>query len=146
MTRVEATVEILAPVEKVFAFIANPNNYEKILEKSEVNIEMLSKGPIGVGTQYLISVPNVGSHLHEYVEFVENQRVTDHEIEGKLKRDISTTRFEATDRGTKVTWTIDYALPYSFLGVIFGKLTNLEKTMDIKLKSGLENAKKILEV
>jgi len=54
-------------------------------------------------------------------------------------------RFDVTDRCTKVTGAIDYALPYSVLGMLVGKLMGLEKAFDSFLKKGLENAKKILE-
>ncbi|MFX1566572.1 MAG: SRPBCC family protein [Promethearchaeota archaeon] len=149
MARVESSVEIVAPIEKVFAFIANPKNYEKIFVESEVKIEMLSKDPIGVGTRYrqsaVLGGRKVDFHSHEYVEFEENHRFTDHDINGKLKREDITFRFDITDRGTKVTGAIDYALPYSVLGMLIGKLMGLEKAFNNFLKRGLENAKKILE-
>lgn len=149
MARVESSVEILAPIEEVFAFIANPANYEKIFAESEVKIEMLSEGPIGVGTRYRTSAVlggrKVDFHSHEYVEFEENHRLTDRDINGKLKREDMTFRFYTTDRGTKVTGAIDYALPYSVLGMIIGKLMRLDEAFDSYLKRELENAKKILE-
>ncbi len=149
MARVESSVEILAPIEKVFDFIANPKNYEKIFADSEVKIKMLSKGPIGVGTKYRISAVlsgrKVDFHLHEYVEFEENHRLTDRDINGPLKREDMTFQFYTIDRGTKVTGAIDYALPYSVLGIIIGKLMRLEKGLDSYLMKGLETAKNILE-
>ena len=54
MGRVESSVEIEAPMENVFAFLANPKNFERIFAESEVKVEMLSKGPLGVGTSYRI--------------------------------------------------------------------------------------------
>jgi len=73
VVRVENSVEIEAPIEEVFAFIANPQNYEKIFVESKVKIEMLSKGPIGVGTRYrqsaVLGGRKVDLHSHEYVEF-----------------------------------------------------------------------------
>lgn len=149
MGRVESSVEIKAPIEKVFTFIANPRNYEKIFAESEVKIEMLSKGPVGVGTRYrqsaVLGRRKVDLHSHEYVEFEKNHRLTDRDIDGKLKREDMIFRFDVTDIGTKVTGVIDYALPYSVLGILIGKLMGLEKAFDSFLKRGLENAKKILE-
>lgn len=91
MVRVESSVEIAAPIERVFAFLANPKNYEKIFAESEVKVEMLSKDPIGIGTSYCISLVlggrKVDFHTHEYVEFEENHRFTDREIKGSLKRE-----------------------------------------------------------
>jgi len=149
VVRVENSVEIEAPIEEVFAFIANPQNYEKIFVESKVKIEMLSKGPIGVGTRYrqsaVLGGRKVDLHSHEYVEFEKNHKLTDRDIDGKLKREEIIFRFDVTDRGTKVTGAIDYALPYSVLGMLVGKLMGLEQAFDSFLKKGLENAKKILE-
>jgi hypothetical protein len=115
-------VEILVPIEKVFAFNANPENYEEMFNESDVKIEMITEGPVGIGTKYKISAViggrKVDFHPHEYVEFEENQRLIDREISGMLKMEDTTFQFNSTNRGTKVTGTIDYALPYSVLGVI----------------------------
>ena len=110
---------------------------------------MLSKGPVGVGTRYRTSAVlgglKVDLHSHEYVEFEESHRLTDRDINGKLKKEDVTFQFYTTDGGTKVTGSIDYALPYSVLGMLISKLMRLEKAFDSYLERGLENAKKILE-
>ena len=149
MGRVESSVEIKASIEKVFAFFANPQNYERIFAESEVKIEMLSEGPIGVGTRYrqsaVLGGRKVDFHSHEYVEFEKNSRLTDRDIDGKLKREEIIFRFDVADRGTKVVGGIEYVLPYSVLGMLIGKLMGLDKAFHNFLKKGLENAKKILE-
>ena len=67
MARIETSIEIAAPIEKVFAFLSNPENQEKILPNTK--IEDVSKQPIGVGTKYRISAVisrmKVGLHWHE---------------------------------------------------------------------------------
>lgn len=62
------------------------------------------------------------SHPHEYVKFEENRWFTSREIKGELKRGDMIFVFETADRGTKVTATIDYELPYSVLRKIIDKL------------------------
>ena len=149
MVRVEGSVEIKAPVEKVFTFFTNPKNYERIFAESKVKIDMFSNDPIGVGTKYSISLVlggrKVDFHTHEYVEFEKNSRFTDREIEGGLKREDMTFIFDTTEKGTKVTATIDYELPYSVLGIIMGKLTGIEKAFHRFLHNGLKESKEILE-
>jgi len=149
MGRVESSIEIEAPIEKVFAFITNPKNYEKIFAEAEVKVEMLSKGPIGVGTAYRISAVlagrKVGFHSHEFVEFEENRRFVDHEVKGgPSKKEELTFVFGTTDRGTKVAATIDYELPYLVLGKILDKLM-FRKEFERFIKAGVQKAKEILE-
>jgi len=60
MVRVETSIEIEAPIEKVFAFLANPKNNERIFSGAEVKVEMLSEGSIGVGTSYCMSAVLAG--------------------------------------------------------------------------------------
>ncbi|UCE95702.1 MAG: SRPBCC family protein [Candidatus Bathyarchaeota archaeon] len=153
MVRVESSIEIKAPIEKVFAFLADPRNYEKIFADSKVKMEMLSEGPIGLGTKYRISAERrrilggqqVDFHLHEYVEFEENHTFTDRETEGRLKKEEMTFIFDKTDNGTKVIAIIDYELPYSGFGIIIGKLMRVKMAFIHFLRSSLERAKETLE-
>ena len=149
LVKVEGSVEIMAPVGEVFAFFTNPKNYEKIFAESKVKIEMLSNDPIGVGTKYRISLilggRKVDFHTHEYIEFEKDHRLIDREIEGGLKREDMTFIFDTTEKGTKVTATIDYKLPYSVLGKVIGKLTGVETAFNRFLINGLEKSREILE-
>jgi ligand-binding SRPBCC domain-containing protein len=92
-----------------------------------------------IGNTYLNKLTNTGN------PFEENHRFNDREIRGKLKREDMTFQFETTNRDTRVTATIDYALPFSVLGMLIDKLMRLEKGFDSFLKKGLDNARKILE-
>jgi len=149
MGRVESSIEIEAPIEKVFAFLSNPKNKEKILAHAEVKVENVSEQPIGVGTTYrwsgVLAGRKVGFHSHEIVEFEKNRRFVDHHKGGgSLKKEESTFVFAATDRGTKVTMSIDYELPYSVLGKILDKL-RFRKEFERFLNVGAQKAKEILE-
>ena len=148
MGRVESSIEIEAPIEKVFAFLSNPKNREKILAHAEVKVEDVSKGPIGVGTTYrwsaVLAGRKVDLHPHEIVEFEKNRRFVDHDKGGSLKKEQFTFVFAATDKGTKVTMTIDYELPYSVIGKILDKL-RFRKEFERFLNGGAQKAKEILE-
>ena len=71
MGRVESSVEIDAPIEKVFVFLSNPKNQEKIFVDSDFKVEDVSKQSVGVGTRFRISAfiggREVKSHWHEFV-------------------------------------------------------------------------------
>ena len=151
MGSVESSVVIDAPIEKVFVFLSNPKNQEKIFVDSDFKVEDVSKQPVGVGTRFRISAfiggREVKSHWHEFVEFEENRRFVDREVKGGggvLKREDLTFVFGTTDRGTKVTITEDYEFPYSVLGKIVGKLM-ARKGFERWIQSGAQKAKEILE-
>jgi ligand-binding SRPBCC domain-containing protein len=148
MGRVKSSIEIEAPIEKVFAFLSNPKNNERIFSHADVQVENVSEQPIGVGTTYRISGVVAGRravfHPHEIVEFEENRRFVDHDKGGPLKKEELTVVFAATDKGTKVTMTIEYQLPYSVLGKMLDKLM-FRKGFEVYLDGGAQNAKKILE-
>ncbi len=148
MGRIEIETEIEAPVEKVFAFWADPRNATKMMpEDAEVKVEVPSEGPIGLGTTWRVSGVIGGRKLdfeEELVEFVENRRITHRQTKGDFKREEGTLVFEATDRGTKLTETFDYKLPYSVLGKIIDKL-KAGKDLERILKTNHERAKEFLE-
>jgi uncharacterized protein YndB with AHSA1/START domain len=151
MGRVESSVVIEAPVKKVFVFLSNPKNQEKIFVDSDFKIEDVSEQPVGVGTRFRISAViggrKVKPHWHEFVEFEENRRFVDSEVKGGggvFKRENLTFAFENTDRGTKVTITEDYEFPYSVLGKIIDKLM-ARKGFERWIQSGAKKAKEVLE-
>jgi uncharacterized protein YndB with AHSA1/START domain len=151
MGRVESSVEIEAPIEKVFVYLSDPKNQEKIFVDSDFKIEDVSEQPAGVGTRFRISAViggrNVKPHWHEIVEFEQNHRIVDSEVKGGggvFKREDLTFAFETTDRGTKLTIVEDYEFPYSVLGKLIDKLM-ARKGFELWIHSGAQKAKEILE-
>ena len=148
MVRIEKVIEIEAPIEKVFAFWADPKKFEKLLpEGMEGKIEVTSEGPIGVGSTYSFSGIVGGQKMEtetEFVEWEENRRMVSRQIKGVYKRSESGSFFEATDKGTKVTETVDYELLYSEPGKGLDDL-KVRKDIEASFKAGLEKAKEILE-
>jgi hypothetical protein len=76
--KVGSSVEIAAPIGKVFVFLSDPKNQEKIFVYSEVKIEDVSKGPVEVGTKYRISAVIAGRkvkpHWHEVIALEDNRK------------------------------------------------------------------------
>ncbi|MHA2006428.1 MAG: SRPBCC family protein [Promethearchaeota archaeon] len=140
--------EMEAPIDKVFAFLSDPRNGEKTLpEEAEGKIELLSDGPIGLGTRYRFTGALGGRKIDsvaEIVIFEKNKRTVEKQIEGDMKKWEESNTYEVTDKGTKVTSTIDYALPYSVLGKIIDKLV-AGKQIKEYAKTSSERAKQILE-
>ena len=147
--KVESSVEIDAPLDKVFAFLSNLKNQERIFVDSEVEIQDISTDRIGVGTKYRISAVIAGRkvkpHWHEVIGFEENRKFVCGEVKGgPTKKEEMTFDFKATDKGTKVTMTIDYEFPYSVFGKLVDKLM-ARKGFERWMNGGTKKAKEILE-
>jgi len=151
MGRVESSVEIDAPIDKVFTYLSNPKNQEKIFVDSDFKIEDVSEQNAGVGTRFRISAViggrKVKPHWHELVEFEPNRRIVDSEVKGGggvFKKEKLIFILETADRGTKLTIVEDYEFPYSVLGKLIDKMM-ARKGFELWIQSGAQRAKEILE-
>ena len=137
MTRIERSIVIEAPVEKVFAFVSDLDNFIKA-QPPEMKMEVLSRdeGPQRVGFTVKTRV-KIGDQVWEVevetTEFVENERVSMRQTGGAMKKMLMTDTFEPADGGTKWTAIVEYELPYSLLGKLIDKLKfrkEIEKSSD----------------
>ena len=137
MTRIERSIVIEAPVEKVFAFVSDLDNFIKA-QPPEMKMEVLSRdeGPQRVGFTVKARV-KIGDQVWEVevetTEFVENERVSMRQTGGAMKKMLMTDTFEPADGGTKWTAIVEYELPYSLLGKLIDKLKfrkDMEKSSD----------------
>ncbi len=149
LTKIERSVEIKAPIEKVFVFLSNPKNQEKMFVDSKFKIEDISMKPDGVGTKFHISAfmggRKVKPHWHEFTEFEKNCKIIDQEVKGgPCKKESITFLLGTTDKGTKLTITEDYELPYSVLGKLVDKLA-AKKSFELLVEGGTRRTKEILE-
>jgi uncharacterized membrane protein len=115
VAKIERSVTINAPVEKVFGLMNDP---EKLPEywPSVVEVKNVQSLPNG-GNRFDGVYKMVGIRLNitnEDTEFVRNQRVV-----SKSKGGIDATQtfnFESVPGGTKLNWTIEYTMPVPVLG------------------------------
>ena len=115
MARIERTVTINAPVEKVFSFMNDPTKLPEIWPSvvETKDVKKLSNG----GNSFRFIYKMVGIRLEgtsEDTEWVQNQRVVN-----KSKGGIEATQtylFEQVPGGTRFTWNIDYSMPVPVLG------------------------------
>ena len=146
MTKLTKSIEIEASPEKVFAFIMD---FEKLNEitKGFQEAEITSKGPVGVGTTVHIVGKAGGSQAEldmEITEFEKNKKINSRTIgKSKVKANMKDV-LEPTAKGTKLTRTFDYELPYSILGKIVDKL-KVSKDMEKSTEKVLRDTKKALE-
>lgn len=146
MAKVITSIEIEAPPKEVFAFAIS----EKMNDvwKELLETKWTSKEPIGVGSMAHFIGKGGGYENLEY-----DMKVTEYEQDkkmamrtlGKSKLDAtSTMTLEPTDKGTKMTYCVDYKPPYSVLGILVAKL-KVSKEIEKNDKKFLENMKKALE-
>jgi len=136
------SIEIEASPEEVFTFI---NDDKKMNEANkDVKVETTSEGPVGVGTTRHFVGAAGGKWDDEITEFVKNKKIASHTIgKGDMKITGSWT-LEPTAKGTKLTTSMDYELPYSLLGKLVDKV-RVSKFIEKNMDQMLENIKKALE-
>ncbi len=144
MTKVTKSIEIEASPEKVFAFITDTEKINEIT-KGVQEAEYTSKGPVGVGS-ILHVISKAGGQQAEFdmeiTEFEKNKKMSMHTIGASKVKTQTSSILEPTAKGTKLTRTHDYQLPYSILGKIVDKLRvskDIEKSMEKQL-SGIKKA------
>lgn len=109
MAKVEKTIIINAPVEKVFAFVDEPANllevWPSLVEVKDV--ERLPSGGSKFGWTYKMAGVRVEGTA-EATEYIVNRRIVS-ESKGGISSTI-TWAFEPEDGGTKVTNAVDYTV------------------------------------
>jgi uncharacterized protein YndB with AHSA1/START domain len=116
MPKIDTTITINAPVEKVFSYLQdNPINLLEIWPNM-VEIEDVQQLPQG-GTSFRWAYKMAGIRFKgtsEDIEYIANQRVV-----SKTKGGIETTytwTFQPKDGGTEMTVEVDWAIPLPVLG------------------------------
>jgi carbon monoxide dehydrogenase subunit G len=144
--KITLSIEIEASPEKVWAFMGDMDKLNEI-SKGVVKNTITSKTPIGVGSMVHTILYNKSGGIQaefdmEITEFEENKKASMRTI-GKSKMKINIEYvYEPTAKGTKLTKTTEYELPYSILGKIIDKIRvhkDIEK-MDQKLLMDLKKA------
>jgi carbon monoxide dehydrogenase subunit G len=147
VTKLTKSIDIEASPEKVWAFIFDLKKMNE-LTKGFSEGEYASKGPIGVGTKMHYVGKAGGSQAEfdtEITEFEKNKKASMHTIGASKFRVVNASRtLEPTAKGTKLTTTMEYELPYSILGKIVDKL-KVSKDIEKTAERTLENVKKALE-
>jgi uncharacterized membrane protein len=115
MAKIAKSILINAPVEKVFDFMAEPNNLPEIWPSLvEVrNVQPLPNGSYSYDWTYKMAGIHIEGHA-EWTEFVKNQRVVDKNESGIPSTFIWT--YQPEDSGTRVSVSVDYTVPGAVLG------------------------------
>jgi carbon monoxide dehydrogenase subunit G len=148
VTRMENSIEIMAPPEKVWEMLALDRltewvpGYERDLKSVEYTSEISTpEDKFRVGASARGIPKKKGEFNFEIMESLENQKFT-YRLSGSLNV-LVTSILEPVQQGTKFTYVFDYEMPWGFLGKIIEKVS----ISDLKKESerSLENFKGIVE-
>ena len=112
MVRIERSVIIKRPIEEVFAFVTDIDNFPKWIP-SVVESEKISRGPIGVGT----TEHEVVFRGYFFLKGENNSVVTEYQLNKKIAWRTtssffppwdSTYNFESVEGGTNVTYVLQW--------------------------------------
>ncbi len=145
MARIDAKIEVEAPVEKVFDFVAkvvdNHPKFFRFVQKVEVTSEVKR----GTGSTFRYEVKSAGiknTFENQVTKYVENEMMEWESIAGMKNK--GGWYFVPIEKGTEVTFVMDYELPASYLGKVLDKLF-VEKENRKDVHASLQNLKSILE-
>ena len=146
MGKLTKSIEIEASPEEVFSFCMDMEKTNKAFA-GFMEGEYTSKGPVGVGTTSH-HIAKVGGQEREWdmeiTEFVKNKKMSSHTIGASKSKMVNSWTFEPTAKGTKLTFSLDYEVPYSVLGKVIDKL-KVGKDIEKSMSQMQENIKKALE-
>ncbi len=115
MAKIEKSILINAPVEQVFAFMAEPHNlleiWPSLLEVR--NVQPLPNGGYCYDWTYKMAGMRFQGQA-EWIEFVKNQRIVDKNESGIPSTFVWT--YQPEDGGTRVTVSVEYTIPGAALG------------------------------
>jgi uncharacterized membrane protein len=142
MATLEISTVINRPVEEVFAFVVDPENYPKWMSGiSEVTIT--SAGPIGVGTTYRSVLTFLGRRIETEAEFTEYEPNHSYAQKSKSGPFPAQNRgtFERMEGGTLVNVTLA-AEPGGFFKLAEPLLVSMLKR---QFQADLANLKELME-
>jgi uncharacterized membrane protein len=116
MAMLKKTISINAPVEKVYAYMADPTNLPEIWP-SMVEVKDVKKTPDGAVSTYNWVYKMAGMRFEgasETTEAVANQRVVVKNATGIPSTFVWT--YQPEDGGTKCTMQVEYTIPVPLLG------------------------------
>ena len=144
MPRLDNSIDIKAPVEQVFAYIADVTTHPEWVKWTKA-AEATSPNRTGVGATSA-GIMQVGPKKEQI------ETITTEYKDGEFFTRRNTRGMEMTDRlsvlsfgdGTKVAWSVDYTPPMGSMGKLMGKLF-MERLFDQLMKDSLTNLKERLE-
>ena len=141
MAKIQRSIIINAPPEKVFAYLQDPMNVPEWLPGM---IEVRNITGSDVGQRYEWTYKMLGIHFNgesEVTEIIQNERFV---LKSKAGiESIWVYTYEPHEGGTKLSLDLDYKVPVPVLGKLAEKL--VLKTNEREAELAMENIKTIVE-
>lgn len=155
MTRIEKSIEINAPPEKVWEMLALDRfqEWEEEMEKGLKSLEYTSevrtpkdKYKVGTSGHMNIKEMGMGEFDFEVTESLENEKLTYHMRKSGTNQTtgIITLILEPVEERTKFTYVFDYEMPWGILGKFLDKLF-ARRMSEKECEKWLKKLKSILE-
>jgi len=151
VTFVTKSIDIKTPVDNVFTYFARPEHISDQIKTDVVGMQVVPmdiKEGMGVGTTFRIIGDFSGKRLEwdcETTEFIKNEKISAKQIKGPFKRWEITNEFKALgDNLTRITMSVDYAMPFGPLGAIIDK-AKFAKSAEKGMETALYNVRGLLE-
>jgi len=144
--RVQRSIEIGAPPEKIWPFLTEP---EKILKWFNLlkRFEYTGDKRSGVGTTFYYEEKSSGQLMklnYKVTEWVENKKLAFSVTSGSLKKDDQVWSIEATPTGSRFTMFEDLEMPMGIIGKVIGALFG-EMMIGKSMEKILGNLKRMAE-
>ena len=146
MGRIERSIEIKAPPEKVWEMLALDRLQEWNEEYGKVEYTSEVRSPedkYRVGASSHTDIKGAGAIDFEITESLENEKMTFRMLGKRANNTVVTYVLESVDEGTKLDYVMTFKLPWGIFGTLLDKLGKgmLEK----EAEKSLEKLKSILE-
>jgi len=145
MAEIVKSIDIEAPVEVVFDYVANPRNALTYLPNF-TKFQPAGQPEQGLGAKVNAAGNFLGMHFEtqlEIVEFEQNKKLISRSSQGVKSSSVWQFR-PLPNGGTEVTFISDYTLPGRMLGWMLDKLL-MEKDVEKNTVETLVNLKKVIE-
>ena len=144
MTRIEKSIEINAPPEKIWPMLQLEKLPEWHTEFKKIEVTSKDKYKVGSTVHEIIEVAGTKREMDaEITEVTENEKMAWRTTGGAFKAS-GFFALSPTKVGSKVTQMMDYELPYSVLGKLIDKL-RVHKAIDESYDIALKKLKDIME-
>ncbi|MCK4387238.1 MAG: SRPBCC family protein, partial [Dehalococcoidia bacterium] len=118
--KVEKSIEIAAPPEKIWSLVSERENLLRWHPRAQ-RFDFIGEQRSGVGATFYMEGKSDGGPTRsvcEITEWQENKKFAFHEILGMTKKFDAAFTIEATETGSRLTMLWDTVLPYWIIGKI----------------------------
>ena len=144
MAAIKQTIKINAPVEKVFQYVSNYQNWPFFYEGIS-NVKSITDETHATGSKFVYKIKVIGMQFPvgtEFTDFKENEGWIGKSFKGVEHR--TQWNFRGIDGVTEFTHGVSYQLPWYYGGQLFDNLL-MKSAWSNAIEKSLQRLKRILE-